>query len=141
MPPVSQQPATQPQSASVSAPQSRQPAFPLIAVLTGAAFTGFEGALLHIALTSLLPSPGISIGLWGMIMGGLIFAEFRRIVEKFDFLIIGGLTLAAVVFFKALQNGFPIQFIIVVSVLAGAGAIAATALFRLVYLLLSRLLG
>lgn len=141
MPPVSQQPATQPQSASVSAPPSKQSAFPLVAVLSGAAFTGFEGALLYIALTSLLPSPGISIGLWGMIMGGLIFAELRRIVEKFDFLIIGGLTLAAVVFFKALQNGFPIQFIIVVSVLAGAGAIAATALFRLVYLLLSRLLG
>jgi serine/threonine-protein kinase len=76
-----------------------------------------------------------------MIMGGLIFAEFRRIVEKFDFIIIGGLTLAAVLFFNALQNGFTIQSIIVVSVLAGAGAIAATALFRLVYLLLSRLLG
>jgi serine/threonine-protein kinase len=75
-----------------------------------------------------------------MIMGGLIFAEFRRIIEKFDFLIIGGLTLGAVVFFKALQHGFPIQFIIVISVLAGAGAIAVTALFRLVYLLLSRLL-
>jgi serine/threonine-protein kinase len=141
MPPVSQPPASQPQSVSVSASPSRQSVFPLVAVLSGAAFTGFEGALLYIALTSLLPSPGISIGLWGMIMGGLIFAEFRRIVEKFDFLIIGGLTLAAVVFFKALQNGFPIQFIIVVSVLAGAGSIAATALFRLVYLLLSRLLG
>jgi serine/threonine-protein kinase len=141
VPPVSQPSASQPQSASVSAPPSRQSAFPLIAVLTGAAFTGFEGALLYIALTSLLPSPGISIGLWGMIMGGLIFAEFRRIVEKFDFIIIGGLTLAAVLFFNALQNGFTIQSIIVLSVLAGAGAIAATALFRLVYLLLSRLLG
>lgn len=141
VPPVSQPPASQPQSVPASPGSSRQSAFPLVAVLSGAAFTGFEGALLYIALTSLLPSPGISIGLWGMIMGGLIFAEFRRIVEKFDFLIIGGLTVAAVVFFKALQNGFPIQFIIVVSVLAGAGAIAATALFRLVYLLLSRLLG
>ena len=141
VPPVSQPPSSQPQSVSVSASPSRQSVFPLVAVLSGAAFTGFEGALLYIALTSLLPSPGISIGLWGMIMGGLIFAEFRRIVEKFDFIIIGGLTLAAVLFFNALHNGFTIQSIIVLSVLAGAGAIAATALFRLVYLLLSRLLG
>ena len=73
-------------------------------------------------------------------MGGLIFAEFRRIIEKFDLLIIAGLTLAAVGFFKALQHGFPAEFIIVLAVLAGAGAIAATALFRLVYLLLSRFL-
>ena len=140
VPPVSQSPSSQPQSLPISPPSSRPSAFRLLPVLTGAAFTGFEGALLFIALSSLLPTPGLSIGLWGMIMGGLIFAEFRRIIEKFDFLIIGGLTLGAVVFFKALQHGFPIQFIIVISVLAGAGAIAVTALFRLVYLLLSRLL-
>ena len=111
-----------------------------MAALSGAAFTGFEGALLFIALRSLLPAPGLSIGLWGMIMGGLIFAEFRRIIEKFDFVIIGGMTLAAVIFFKGLQAGFPPQFIIMVSVLAGAAAIAVTALFRLIYLLLSRFL-
>jgi len=147
-PPSSQQPTSPPPQppvapgliASNPQPSSKQSSFPLIAVLSGAAFTGFEGALLFIALGSLLPSPQISIGLWGMIMGGLIFAEFRHIIEKFDLLIIAGLTLAAVVFFKALQQGFSPEFIIVLAVLAGAGAIAATALFRLVYLLLSRFL-
>lgn len=148
-PPVSQPSAT----ASVTAtPVNPQPVtsspslrvkrsnLSLVELLTGAAFTGFEGALLLIALTSLLPSPGISIGLWGMVLGGLIFAEFRRIIEKFDLLIIAGVTLAVVVFFKALQHSLPIPSIIVISLLAAAGAIAVTALFRLVYLLLSRFL-
>lgn len=129
----------QPTSSNIQ-PPSRQSTFPLIEVLSGAAFTGFEGALLLIALTSLMNSPGLSIGLWGMIMGGLIYAEFRRFIEKFDFLIIAGLTLAVVVFFKGLQQDLPIPSIIVISVLGGAAAIAVTALFRIVYLLLSRFL-
>jgi serine/threonine-protein kinase len=118
----------------------------LLAVLSGAAFTGFEGALLLIALSSLLSSFGIAslgikFGLWGMIMGGVIFAEFRRIIEKFDFLIIGGMTLAAVIFFKGLQSSLPVQSILAIAIFAGASLIAATALFRLIYLLLSRLIG
>jgi serine/threonine-protein kinase len=140
VPAVSQPLSSHPQAVPLSSPPSSSSTFPLIPVLTGAAFTGFEGALLFIALASLLPSPGISVGVWGMIMGGLIFAEFRRIIEKFDFLIIAGLTLAAVVFFQGLRKGIPIQLVIVISVLAGAGAIAVTALFRLIYLLLSRIL-
>lgn len=147
IPPVSQPqtyqpPATpinpQPQPTASYAPSPAKQPFPLLAVLSGAAFTGFEGALLLIALTALMPSPGVSIGLWGMIMGGLIFAEFRRIIEKLDFVIIGGITLAVVVFF--LRGGFLIPNVIAIAVLAGAAAIAVTALFRLVYLLLSRLL-
>jgi serine/threonine protein kinase len=137
-----QPPATpinpQPQPTASYAPSPVKQPFPLFAVLSGAAFTGFEGALLLIALTTVMPSPGASIGLWGMIMGGLIFAEFRRIIEKLDFVIIGGITLAVVVFF--LRGGFLIPNVIAIAVLAGAGAIAVTALFRLVYLLLSRLL-
>jgi serine/threonine-protein kinase len=140
VPAVSQPLSSQPQAVPISPPLSRPSTFPLVAVLTGAAFTGFEGALLFIALASFLPSPGISVGVWGMIMGGLIFAEFRRIIEKFDFLIIAGLTLAAVVFFQGLRKSIPIELVIVISVLAGAGAIAVTALFRLIYLLLSRIL-
>lgn len=138
--PVAAKPINPQPTASNLQPPSRQSAFPLLEVLRGAAFTGFEGALLFLALSSLLPSQGLSIGLWGMIMGGLIYAEFRRIIEKFDLLIIAGITLAVVLFFKGLQHGLPIGSIIVISVLAGAGAIAVTALFRIVYLLLSRFL-
>ncbi len=76
-----------------------------------------------------------------MIMGGLIFAEFRRIIEKFDFVIIGGITLGIVVFVKALHGSLLLPNIIAIAVFAGAALIAATALFRLIYLLLSRLIG
>jgi serine/threonine protein kinase len=128
-------------SSPVSSTRLKRQPFSLLEMLSGAAFTGFEGALLYMALTSLLPSPGISIGLWGMLMGGLIFAQFRRTIEKFDFLIITGITLCLMFFIPALQPGIPLQTAAIVAVLAGAAAIAVTALFRLVYLLLSRLLG
>lgn len=125
----------------VSSTRFRRHPFSLLEMLAGAAFTGFEGALLFMVLSHLLPSPGISIGLWGMIIGGLIFAEFRRVIEKFDFLIIAGITLCLIFFIPALQPGIPLGTAGAVAVLAGAAAIAITALFRLVYLLLSRLLG
>ncbi|MGQ4649882.1 protein kinase domain-containing protein [Lyngbya aestuarii] len=128
----------QPQNPSPP-PVPRQSSFSLLEVLSGAAFTGFEGALLFIAAASLLPSPGISIGLWGMIMGGLIFAQLRRLIEKIDLLIIAGITLAVVLFIPALRE-LPSVDVAVIAILAGAGAIAVTALFRLVYHLLSRLL-
>lgn len=141
-PQVSQRPSSPPAPPAPSNPNlpSKRPTFSLVEILIRAAFTGFEGAMLFIALSSLLALPPIRMGVWGMVMGLLVFAEFRRIIERFDFLIIAGITLAAVVFFKALQNGIPVQLVIVISVLTGAGAIAITALFRLIYLLLSRFL-
>lgn len=140
-PPVSQPPSSPPVPPAPSNPNlpSKRLTFSLVEILIRAAFTGVEGALLFFGLGILLASPPIRMGLWGMIMGLLIFAEFRRIIEKFNFLFIGGGTLAAVVFL-ALQNGNSVPYIVVISVLAGAGAIAITALFRLIYLLLSRFL-
>jgi hypothetical protein len=129
-------PATPPLSRSRRAP------FSLVEVLAGAAFTGFEGALILMVLGSLLENPALSMGLWGMLMGAMIYAEFRRIIEKFDFVIIAGISLLAVVFFQWLWD-FPLPdlpFVLVVSVLAAAGAIAVTAIFRLIYKLISRLL-
>ena len=122
-----------------SSPQSlsRQPAS-LIEILGGGAFTGFEGGLLFIALSHFLGTTGISIGLLGMIVGGLAYAQYRRIIEGKDLLIIAGITAAVVLFF--LRGSWSIENALIISVLAGLGGIAATALFRLVYLLLSRLL-
>jgi serine/threonine-protein kinase len=141
VPPVSQPPSNPPAAVPPSSPtRSRRASFSTLELLSGAAFTGFEGALLFIALGSLLPSPATGIGLWGMIMGGIIFAQLRRFIEKFDLVIIAVITLLPIVFFEALRIGTPIQSVIVLSLLAAAGAIAVTALFRLVYLLLSRLL-
>ncbi len=118
--------------------------FSIWEVLSGAAFTGFEGGLLAIALTSLLPSPGLSMGLLGMIMGGLIYAQYRRSIEQTEMLTIGAGTLALLIFFPALRSaalaiypGSPITGVLFVGWLAALGAIAATAIFRLIYKLLS----
>lgn len=126
-------------------PLPSKPRFSLIEILAGAAFTGFEGGLLLIALSSLLPSPGISIGLLGMVIGGLIFAQYRRIIEGKDLPIIAGITLLVVMFLPSVKPliaslipGNPaIAGVLFVAIVAAAGAIAITALFRLIYKLLS----
>ncbi|MBD1831528.1 serine/threonine protein kinase [Cyanobacteria bacterium FACHB-472] len=133
---------TQP-PAPVPLPSKRR--FSLIEILAGAAFTGFEGGLLLIALSSLLPSPGISIGLLGMVIGGLIFAQYRRIIEGKDLPIIAGITLLVVMFLPGVKPfiaslipGNPaLAGVLFVAIVAAAGAIAITALFRLIYKLLS----
>ncbi|XZN96987.1 MAG: protein kinase domain-containing protein [Microcoleus sp.] len=120
--------------------------FSIWEVLSGAAFTGFEGGLLAIALTSLLPSPGLSMGLLGMILGGLIYGQYRRTLELTEMLTIGAGTLALLVFFPALRSaatviypGATIMGVLFVGWLGALGAIAATAIFRLIYKLLSHL--
>ncbi|MCP2732291.1 serine/threonine protein kinase, partial [Symplocastrum sp. BBK-W-15] len=109
-------------------------------MLGSAAFTGFEGGLIFIALKSFLGISGISMGLLGGIVGGLIFVQYRRLIEGKDLPIIAVITLALMLLLPALRVGLELPLVMVVGVLAGAGAIAVTALFRLIYLLLSRLL-
>lgn len=119
------------------------PQFSLLEILSSAAFTGFEGALLYIALSSLTIfnlSPNIVIGIWGMVLGGLIFAQIRRVIEKVDLLIIAGISAAIIYFVPLLQGAFVVQSIFMIGVMAAAGVMGIVALFRLIYQLLSRLL-
>jgi serine/threonine-protein kinase len=127
-------------------PQPRR-AFSIWEILGGAAFTGFEGGVLAIALTSLLPSPGLSLGLLGAIVGGLIYGQYRRAIEQTEMLIIGGGTLALTVFFPVLQKAAiaiypaaPLTGVLFAGWLGALGAIAGTAIFRLIYKLLSNIL-
>lgn len=143
-PQMSQPPTVIPGTAAGGLQSSPKGAFSIWEVLGGAAFTGFEGGLLAIALTSLLPSPGLSMGLLGMIVGGLIYAQYRRSIEQTEMLTIGAGTLALLIFFPALRSaalaiypGSPITGVLFVAWLAALGAIAATAIFRLIYKLLS----
>jgi len=114
-----------------------RPAFTLLEILGEVAFTGFEGALLFTTLGTPFPSDSLSMGMWGMCLGGLIFAQYRRIIEKIDLPIVAGVSLGLVLLFSSLRS-FPTEIVVTVSILAGAGAIAATALFLLIYRLLSR---
>ena len=111
--------------------------FTLWELIGNAGFTGFEGALLLIALTSVFANPAISIGLWGMSMGGLIYAQFRRFIEKMDLLIVAGLTLVMVALVPPLRS-LPISMAIISSIVASAGAIALISCFRLIYRLFSK---
>lgn len=111
----------------------------ILELLAGAAFSGFEGALIAIALYSLLQSPLITLGVSGLILGVLIFAQFRRWIEKWDLLIIAAITLAIVLFIPALHKGSDIWAIALQAVAAGLIAITITALFRLIYNLLARI--
>jgi serine/threonine-protein kinase len=114
--------------------------FSLLELLGAAAFTGFEAGLLGIALISFFGTTFMSTGLWIVLLGALLFAQFRRLIERIDLVIVAAITLAIVLFVPGLQGGNPIQGIVVLAVLTGLSAVALTTLFRLIYSLLSRFL-
>lgn len=130
---------------SPSAPVKAQPpAFSLVEILAGAAFTGFEGGLLAIALTSLLGTSLAFVGIWvALAVGILIFAQNRRWIERWDLIVIALISLGVVIFFPPLHAVFsqtnPGQLAFVLAILAGLGAVAVTILFQLIYRILSSL--
>jgi serine/threonine-protein kinase len=109
-------------------------------LLAGAAFSGFESALIAIALYSLLSSPIITFSLTAGILGLIIFAQTRRWIEKTDLLIIAGITFAIIFFVPFLQAGLDISVVVLLIFAASLVAIACTSLFRLIYKLLSLML-
>ncbi|MDZ8028935.1 MAG: protein kinase [Nostoc sp. DedQUE11] len=117
-----------------------KPMFSTLELLGGAAFSGFEGALIAIALFSLVKSPIITLSVASVILGLLIFAQTRRWIEKFDLLIIPTITFAIIFFLPFLQGGLNIQLVVVLAVGASLVAMSMTAVFRLIYKLLSLIL-
>jgi serine/threonine protein kinase len=113
--------------------------FSTLELLGEAAFTGVEGGLVGVALASLLGISGVSAIVWGVIVGGLVFVQSRRWIEGTDLPIITGITVAAVVLIPALR-AYAMPTILMITLFSGLSAIAVTALFRLVYRLLSRIL-
>ncbi|WP_414549921.1 protein kinase domain-containing protein [Anabaena sp. CCY 0017] len=145
-PQVQQPPQQQPQSQVQQPPQPKlqkvksQPAFSTWELLGGAAFSGVEGALIAIALFSLSRSFTISLAVSAVILGILIVAQTRRWIEKFDLLIIPGITAAIMFFVPFLRHGIQIQEIALLAIAAGLVAISVTAIFRLIFKLLSLIL-
>ncbi|MBD1939030.1 serine/threonine-protein kinase [Microcoleus sp. FACHB-68] len=132
-------PATPPAQQSPPAPLQRptKPSFSTFELLGGAAFTGFQGALLAIAISSALGISGVSYLIWLGILASVIFAQARRVIEGKDLPIIAIVTLAIVLGVSQLQGGFGLQGVVAIAALAGLSAVALTALFRLIYKLLS----
>jgi len=140
-PPVTSPP--QPPKASSPVVPRRPPtqrAFSIVELLGGAAFSGFEGALIAIALFSLVKSPIITLTTSALILGILIFAQTRRWIEKFDLLIIPTITFAIIFFLPFLRGSLTIQAVVILAVTAGLIAISVTAVFRLIHKLLSLIL-
>lgn len=106
-------------------------------LLTRASFSGFEVSLIAIALYSLLPTLEITLAVCTLVLVGLIFAQTKRWIENKGILLITSITLAIIFFLPVLRVGFTIQEVVILAFLGGAVAIAITALFRLIYKLLS----
>lgn len=135
-------PPQAPQGSSPVVPRrpSTQPVFSTLELLGGAAFSGFQGALIAIALFSLVKSQIVTLSIASVILGILIFAQTRRWIEKFDLLIIPTITFAIIFFLPFLRGVLGIQEVVILAVAAGLVAISLTAIFRLIYKLLSLLL-
>ena len=147
-PPLPPQPVVQKQSPPPQ-PKIRRPSkpLPLFAVLSGAAFTGFEAVLLGIALQSALPSLAFNftIGIWGGIVGLIILAVLTRTIEKIDLIIIGIISLGLVWYFPFLHK-FILEIsqlgkigVIILPIVAAILLMMIASLFLLVYKFISRI--
>ena len=142
-PPVIPTPINQPLVVQKQTPPpqktSNKPQFTLLETLGSSAFTGFEGALLAIALNSLMGLNPIIIGIWGIFIGGLVFIQYHRILEGKDLPIL--VVISTLIMLIPALNG-DVGFIntLVIALFAGIGSVSIMALFRLVYQLLSKML-
>jgi serine/threonine-protein kinase len=119
-------------------PLFRQPKFPLFDACSRAAFIGFEGSLLYILLSSLVSFMPIAMGLWGMVLGGLIFLQVRRLTGKTAPWVLAATTLLIVLTIPPIYTLWGRQLILVISVIFGASATAVVVLCRLIYQLFDR---
>lgn len=141
-PPVRQAPPAPP-----PVRQKSRARFSTLELLFNGAFSGFEGGLIAIALFSFLGTTLVSTGAWLLILAILVFAQWRRWIERWDLIIIAGITLAAVLFVPSLTPKIgsllgiePRLVVLIVATIAALVAIAVTAIFRLIYKLLSLIL-
>ncbi|MGK7886589.1 MAG: protein kinase [Crocosphaera sp.] len=147
-PPISSVPPTSPQTISVPNPipnpspitPSSKKSFSSVDLIIYSGFNGFEGAILVLLLKKFLFAPGIIIGC--MIISGLIYLQYRGILDKKDLLIIGTITVCVLIialFFGGLALE-SISFLLMSGLVVGAGLIAVSSLFKLIYKLLSSIL-
>lgn len=120
--------------------QTPPPPFSLVRLLGGAAFTGFEGGVLAIALTSFLGTTLVSGGFWLGLIGILVYCQLQRWIERIDLAIIAGLTLGIIFFVPALQGGNPILTILLLGAVSGLVLMTLSLVFRLIYGVVSRFL-
>lgn len=133
--------------APASPPQRRSlPAFSTLEIMIGALFTGFEGGVLAIALFSLLGTTLVSAAFWIVLLGIVVLAQFLRVIEKVDLLILAAVSFCVVGFWRQLNIWTVIQLgnsflnVFAIAAFTGLIALAIALLFRLVYRLVLRFL-
>ena len=97
-----------------------------------------------IALLSLLGTI-LGTGFWLLLLLGLLLAQWRRWIERWDLVVIGAVTLLLVLFVPFLNKVVAAQvtgnsffLIIILAILTGLAAVVVAIVFRLVYLIISR---
>lgn len=145
-PPSAPPPAPSPAPPAVAPATVTAPRFSLVEILGGAAFTGFEGGLLAIALMSLLGTTVITPTFWLLAVGILVLAQYFRWIERTERIIFAIITLGVVLVIPSLRTwgllqslGSPIQAVLFLAIFAALIAVAGTILFQLIYRILSRL--
>jgi len=138
-------PSPPPPSPPSLAAQPSSPPFSLVEFLGAAAFTGFEGSLLALALASTLGTTWLGSGAWLLLLAGLVLLQWRRVIERIDLLIIAVVTLGVVLWLPPLRTVLaglttPGQAVVAVAIMAALATVAIATLYRLIYHLLSRLL-
>lgn len=144
-PPKAPAPASS-QSTPPPAPRPvKQPTQPLSMArfLGNAAFSGVQGGLLAIATASTITTPAIALGTWLVMLAGLGYLQFRRVIERQDLVIIAALTAAVVIFFKPLHGVLPVSsigLVLVIALMAGCGMVMIAIVFRLIFRLISEIM-
>jgi len=120
-------------------PPPPPPRFSLLQILAGAAFTGFETGFVALGVMNflhLLVSPLLLI-ISAVVVAILFFLQYTRTIEGKDLLIFAAISLG-LMFIPALNHGIPLN-LIMGSIVTAAFFVAITAIFRLIYLLISRI--
>ncbi|MGB3493845.1 MAG: serine/threonine-protein kinase [Elainellaceae cyanobacterium] len=131
--------ATSPRSSSALSTLSPFP------ILSGAAFLGFEVALVAIATSSILGASPLSFGIAAVVAMALVALQLRQIIEKVDLVILAGLSLvialvAEAVFGFVVIPGNAFVLLIVLPVMAGLLCLSGAIVFFLIYRVLTRFL-
>ncbi len=126
---------------------------PIPSILGGAAFLGFEATLTAIAIASILSplSFPMQVGIWGGMVGLIIFALLKKLIEKFDLMIFGGVSWALVYFLPPLHNivfsftpislpaGLPLLPVILLPIAVAIATLMISTILTLFVLLLRRI--
>jgi len=108
------------------------PTFSTPELLMISTFTGFESVVLALGLTNLLGVNGISMGLWGAVMGGLVYAQFRRWIERVDLAILAVISWGILLFVPPVRGTQPLDVILIIPICVGAGLGLVMSVLRLI---------